>query len=369
MTLHIHPLKESDRQLWDEFVIGQPDSHLYHLWGWKRVIETAYGHNTHYLAAVEQSATSNGGVTESIKGVLPLVHMQHLIFGNKLVSIPFFDMGGVLAREGDTQQALLEKAIQLAKDLGASSVELRSNTPMPDLSPAASPLRAPGVAIHTATHKVRMTMALPESGELLLKSFKSKLRSQVNRPIKAGLQVKIGGAELFEDFYDVFSQNMRDLGSPVHSAQFIRKTIETFADLARIFIVYKEKTPLACSVTIGFRQALQNPWASALRKYSALSPNMLLYWKMLEYGCDNGYRSFDFGRSTPQEGTYNFKKQWGAAPVQLYWHGIRLNGGSMHEQAAASEKQRFGYAARYWQKLPVSITRIIGPAIRKHISL
>ena len=105
---------------------------------------------------------------------------------------------------------------------------------------------------------------------------------------------------------------MRDLGSPVHSKRMIESVLEEYPEKSTVMIIYKDDKPVACGLVIGHRDILENPWASSLRNYSNLSPNMLLYWTMLEYACDNGYKKFDFGRSTPGEGTYKFKKQWGA---------------------------------------------------------
>ncbi|MBW2661972.1 MAG: GNAT family N-acetyltransferase [Deltaproteobacteria bacterium] len=146
-----------------------------------------------------------------------------------------------------------------------------------------------------------------------------------------------------------------------------KSVLEEFPDKAKIVIIYKENKPIACSLMVGFKHILENPWASALRKYSRLSPNMLLYWAMIEYACDNGYSLFDFGRSSPGEGTYKFKKQWGAEPEPLHWHYISINGKSVIN--SASKKSKFTKAIQYWQKLPVSVTKIIGPMIRKHIGL
>jgi hypothetical protein len=185
--------------------------------------------------------------------------------------------------------------------------------------------------------------------------------------MKAGLQSSIGGQELLEDFYKVFCVNMRDLGSPVHTKKMMYNVIEQFPETARIIIIYQGDNPLACSVVVGYKNILENPWASALRKYGRLSANMLLYWTMLEYGCDNGYTCFDFGRSTPGEGTYRFKEQWGANSAPLNWHYLSSDGKALDGQA--SEKFLFQKVAQLWSKLPVFVTRIIGPGIRKYIGL
>jgi len=147
----------------------------------------------------------------------------------------------------------------------------------------------------------------------------------------------------------------------------MKNVLTEFSEKAKIVMVYKDKQPLAASLIIGFKDTLENPWASALREYSRLSPNMLLYWTMLEYACDNDYSYFDFGRSSPDEGTYKFKKQWGAEPITLHWHYISIKGKSADTET--SEKSKFEKAINLWQKLPVSVTKIIGPMIRKHIEL
>jgi CelD/BcsL family acetyltransferase involved in cellulose biosynthesis len=147
----------------------------------------------------------------------------------------------------------------------------------------------------------------------------------------------------------------------------MRHVLREFPERSRIFVVYKSEVPLASALAVGFDKVLRNPWASSLRKYASLSPNMLLYLRMLEYACDNGYRVFDFGRSTPGEGTYRFKEQWGAVPSPLHWYLVSPAGKPL--DAEDSEVTRFKLAARCWSRLPLALTRFVGPRIRKHISL
>jgi serine/alanine adding enzyme len=118
---------------------------------------------------------------------------------------------------------------------------------------------------------------------------------------------------------------------------------------------------------IGFDKVLRNPWAASLRRYASLSPNMLLYLRMLEYACDRGFGAFDFGRSTVGEGTYKFKEQWGAVPVPLYWYFLSLDGKPLNRET--SGVKRLGIARHCWRQLPLIVTKVMGPRIRKHISL
>jgi serine/alanine adding enzyme len=160
---------------------------------------------------------------------------------------------------------------------------------------------------------------------------------------------------------------MRDLGSPVHSKQFILQILLNFPESARLFIVYGQGVPMACSLTLGFNDVLSNPWASSLRRYSQFSPNMLLYWTMLEYACQKNYRVFDFGRSTVGEGTFRFKEQWGAKPASLYWYRFEHDNHSAAD--TGQDKNRMTRAVELWKRLPVPVTRYLGPKIRRYISL
>jgi len=366
---------DPDRELWDDYVRQHPGASLFHLFGWRDVVHKTYRHATYYLMliahhdALEGRAVSAARSRAKVVGILPLVHLKHIVFGNCLVSLPFVDSGGILANCREAEASLFTEVVRLGRKVGASRIELRQEQELAsdERNPAGvwaldSPLK-----VATRSDKVRMLLNLPESSELLRESFKSKLRSQINKPLKEGCTCRIGGLELLQDFYHVFLVNMRDLGSPVHSVDLMRRVLGEFPESSRIFVVYKSGEPVASALVIGFGKVLRNPWASSLRKYASLSPNMLLYLRMLEYACDNGYRIFNFGRSTKGEGTYKFKEQWGAIGAPLYWHYLSLDGKEPDPESVG--KGKFETATRYWQKLPLIVTRVIGPSIRKHISL
>lgn len=391
-------LLQSDCKSWDDYTYASLSSSPYHLSAWKNVVATTYGHKTHYLIALKQRHTGGNfgfsqvrhcqaqtmdkyetNMDQEVVGILPFIQIKHWLFGSNLSSMPFCDSGGVLATDGGIERILIEQGLWIANTLRMPVLELRQYQPLVCLSDyefidetslcrARGVKTAPGWYVSTLVdNKVRMLVDLPGDPDILMKSFKPKLRSQIRKPIKEGLTVKIGSIELVDDFYNVFVENMRDLGSPVHSKKFITETVKAFPNTANVFIVYGNHKPLAGSVTIGFKDTLSNPWASSLRRYSHLAPNMLLYWSMLEFACQNGYRRFDFGRSTNGEGTYKFKEQWGAKPEPLYWY--RFSKTDDQGWGRQPNKDKMSKAIEYWKKLPVPVTKIIGPRIRKYISL
>jgi FemAB-related protein (PEP-CTERM system-associated) len=296
--------------------------------------------------------------------VLPLVHLRSLLFGNHLVSIPFFDSAGALCDQTEASEALMAETLKLADRLGVRSVELRQARPLDDLLGG---IDTHAQRLRAVSEKARLVLELPSTAAGLMQGFKSKLRSQIKSSFKKGLETLIGGRELLDDFYRVFAVNMRDLGSPVHSNRMMASVLEIFSDEARVFVVHQNGRPLACSLVVSFGPVLANPWASSLRRYSSLNANMMLYWSMLEYACEQGLRCFDFGRSSPDEGTYKFKLQWGASPRPIYWYDISV--AECSTGCASPDKRRYEGMMAIWQRLPVLLTRIIGPPIRKRISL
>ena len=329
---------------WDRFVLNHPMATGYQLMGWRRVVERAFGHRTFYLMAREDQG--------QIRGVLPLVFVSSRLVGRFLVSMPFVNYGGLLAESFDAQRALLKAAVGLASELRASHIELRHQHLLQ-------------LDWTSKQHKVSMRLDLPREPATLMKRFPSKLRSQIRRAEKEQLTVRIEGIEILDDFYRVFSRNMRDLGTPVYGRRFFETILEVFPKDARICVVYLGRQPVAAGFLYGFQNTLEIPWASADRRYNRLSPNMLLYSSALEYACREGFELFDFGRSTPGSGPYRFKEQWGARPVPLYWYHWSRDGRPVPDVSPANAK--YDRAIQVWKRLPLSLTRLIGPSIVRNI--
>lgn len=334
-----------DQEAWDQFVNTRPGATAYHQLGWKRVVEQAFHHRTQYLLAED----GQRGIT----GILPLVHIKSIFFGNYMVSLPFVNYGGLCSDDAESAEKLLHVAIEIARKQGASHIEFRDQEPAEH-----------GLPVKTS--KVSMVMGLPQQAEQLWDAFPSKLRSQIRKPQKEGLYAKVGGKDELESFYAVFSANMRDLGTPVYSKRFFELILETFPNSTWICTVYNDRrAPLASGFLIWFKEKVEIPWAASLREHNRLSPNMLLYWTALEHSCKRGAKSFDFGRSSPDSRTYKFKQQWGADQKLLYWHYWLRHDGPLPE--LNPHNPRYRMAINVWKRLPLAMTNLFGPAIVKNL--
>lgn len=346
--MEIRLATDLDQEAWDRYVLKHARGLAYHLYAWKKAIADAYSLGGDYLIAEKENR---------VCGVFPLIDFKLPFLGRSYVSLPYCDVGGCLADDLVVENALLSEAKALVAKVGAEKLEIRQ-----EVREEASGTKT------VASKKVRMILELPNSSDRLLSELKSKLRSQVRKPMRDGLTAKLGSMELVRDFYQVFTENMRDLGSPVHSRQWIESVVRHYAELVKVGVVYTpEGVPAAAGVILLHRNTVSIPWASSLRRYQGYNPNMLLYWSFLAYAADGGYSYFDFGRSTPGEGTYKFKKQWGAKPEALEWIHFDANGYEVATSFSNSSLRK--YIEEVWQRMPLSFCNYIGPIIRRYISL
>jgi len=312
-------------------------------------VEKAYRHRSYYLMAEDEN--------NSIQGVLPLILVKPPFIAANLVSLPFCDYGGIFSDSVEIEEQLIKHAWDLAISLNAK-LEIRCKHAQPSLQ------SLPGIGV--MTHKSRMLLALPGSSDQLWKGFRSKLRSQVKRPQKEGMDFKLGSTELIDAFYTVFSCNMRELGSPVHSKKWISEVMGAFGERAHIGMVYKETLPIAGGIILECNDTITIPWASTLSQYKMASPNMLLYWGFLQYAADHQFKYFDFGRSTPGEGTYKFKEQWGASPETLHWYGIQY---ARQSELSFTHGRLRGMIEKLWSRLPQALADSLGSLLRRYITL
>lgn len=341
--LRIVRSRSTDSAEWDEYARTHTGSSVYHLSGWRHVIEETFGHQTFYLLAWEKGQPV---------GLLPLVFIQSRIFKRLLISLPFFTYGGVVANNPVVERALVAEAVALAARENVHYMELRHT-------------QEKALGLLSRTHKVSLRLSLPKRAEDLWDNFKAKLRSQIRKPQKEGFTARIGGIEELDHFYRVFAINMRDLGTPVYPKRFFRTILRQFPETTKICITLLGDKPVAAGFLVSFRRGLEIPWASSLRRYNPLSPNMLLYWTALSYACQSGHESFDFGRSTPGGPTYQFKEQWGAKPFPLYWQYWLRDKNRLPELSPGNPSYR--RAIRVWQRLPVPVASLLGPAIVKYL--
>jgi FemAB-related protein (PEP-CTERM system-associated) len=328
----VRAFRESDRENWDAYVVAHPASHFGQRVAWKALTERFFRVTPHYWLA-----ESDG----RIRGVLPLFEKR----GHALFSAP----GGLLADDEATAAQLIEPARELLKRQALDWIELRDQ-------------RVAWPGLETSTEHLTLELALESSTEAQWKAFDAKLRNQVRKGERSAFTTR-WGREHVREFHRVLLQNMRDLGTPIRSVEYFAAALELFGADADALVMDLEQRPVGAMFTVAHGARFFDPWASSLRRYLALCPNHVLYWAAIRRAIERGMRRFDFGRSQRTSGTYSFKAQWGAEPVQLYYQYALGRAGKM--PTLEDQKGSFSAAVAIWRRLPVPVAGVLGERVRR----
>jgi FemAB-related protein (PEP-CTERM system-associated) len=323
----------------DRFLEDSAAAELFHRPEWSLAAERGCRQRGRYLLAETKAG--------DIAGLLPLTEMRSPLFGPALVSAGFGVGGGILSGGPEATAALADAAWTLAKTLGCPSIELRGG-----VAPA-------GWAEQSGTY-ASFARALADGDEAILKAIPRKQRAEVRRAQGYGLEVSVGSAERDRRaHYSVYSQSVRNLGTPVFPRALFDAMLDAFGEDADILTVWREGQPVASVLSLYHRGTVLPYWGGGTAEARTWRANELMYFELMRHAAGRGCTRFDFGRSKLGTGAFAFKKNWGFDPQPLvYW-----TKGEMRETNPMNPKYRLQIAL--WKKLPLPIANLIGPHIAR----
>ena len=272
------------------------------------------------------------------EGFIPLIIVSGI--GTRVVSMPHFSYGGYLGNKDLSTNQHID-LIEIIKQKYGENVLIRDFKKISNF---------------TLTEKVAHFLKLEDSSGKQFNNFSSKLRSQIRKATKNGLLVEQSS---LEDFYPIYINNMHRLGSPHLSKTFFRNLLENYSHgEAVVFSVKYGQKHIGSSILLIFKGFSEVTWASTYKDFNHLAPNMILYWKMIEYCIERKIRIFSFGRASKESGSLRFKKQWGGDEIQLVWNYFK-------PQNVRIEKVKF--LSVIWRLLPRFIVKIFGPIFTKFV--
>ena len=336
-ALQVREATPSDQQRWETFVESCPEATFFHRFGWKKVIEEAFGHRI-YLLLAECEGT--------IEGILPLGEIRSRFFGHSLISTPFCVYGGVAATTERARRLLTERACELANECGVQYLELRnreernSDWQRKDLY-------------------VTFRKEIDPDPEKNLLAIPRKQRAMVRKGIAANLESVID--DDIERFFRAYSESVRNLGTPVFSKRYFRLLKETFGNDCELLTVVRDNELVASVMSFYFRDEVLPYYGGGKGIARDYKGNDFMYWEVMKRACQQGVRWFDYGRSKKGTGSYRFKTHWGFEPEPLHYEVKVLRGAEIPEVNPLNPK--YAKFIAIWKRLPLSIANRIGPLI------
>ena len=327
---------------WDNFVDHCQSGSFFHLSGWKTVIESAYGHSCHFLYAKRE---------DKIVGVLPLVHQQSRLFGNALVSTPFCVYGGVASEEPEVFTFLEQQAIELAESLAVDYLELRY------------PFERDNQLMTRSQH-VSFGCDLADDDEAILAGVKKKQRAVIRHSLKNELDFDIN--DDVDECYQIYSESVRNLGTPVFPKHYFRTLKEVFQQRCEVLTVKSKGKSVSSVLSFYYKGQVMPYYGGGTPDARNLKSNDFMYYQLMCHAKrDMSTSFFDFGRSKVDSGAYSYKKNWGMEPVALHYqyHLVKAEG----LPNLSPNNPKYKLFINLWQKLPIGISRFIGPYLSKYL--
>ncbi len=342
MTLSVERLDAQSVDRWDDYVQRAEAATFFHRAGWKTVLELAFGHSTHFLYA------QDGGV---IVGILPLAQVKSALFGNTLAALPFCVYGGIVADNEQAAHALRQEACRLAESLKVGALEFRNRE--------ASNTNWPVKELYFTFRKV-----IDSDDEVNLKAIPNRQRAMVRKGIEEGLLSEWDGGT--ERLYRVYSESLRNLGTPVFSSQYLRILRQVFGADCSVLMITHNGADVAAVMSFYFRdEVIPYYGGSTAASRTIKGVNHLLYWELMRRSREQGFHLFDFGRSKAGTGPYNFKKNFGFEPQPLPYEYYLVTSHDLPDVNPLNPKYRL--MINVWSKLPLPVANFVGPFIARSL--
>lgn len=337
----IKRLGSGEEKRWDAFVDDAPRATFFHRAAWRGIIEQELGHRCHYLYA------ERDGV---ITGVLPLGEIRSRLFGHALISTPFCVYGGVVASDPESEAQLTQAATLLAEDLCVDYLELRDREPRHPTWPVKDLYVTFSKALH------------PDHDENW-KAISGKRRNKIRKGMAAGLQVRHDGS--IAEFYPVYAESVRNLGTPVLSRNYYARLKQAFGDSWEITMVTHAGQAVATVMSFYFRDHVHSYYAGSVMGGRDFAVNDFMYWALMQRAAERGARVFDFGRSKHGTGSYDFKEQWGfeAKPLPYAYHLVRATG----VPNISPTNRKYSLFIKAWKRLPLPVSQMVGPWLARDL--
>ena len=337
----IKTLDPSNYQNWDNYVDQAKEATFFHQSGWKEVVERAFGHSTYYLYA------ENNG---KIIGILPLVHIKSLLFGNALVSNAFCVYGGIVANDDKTYQMLDQEACRLAEKLTVDYLEMRNRFQ--------KALDRPYKDIYVTFRK-----QLDPDEEKNLQAIPRKQRAMVRKGIKAGLKSVID--QDIERFFSAYSESVRNLGTPVLPKKYFQILCDVFKQQCEILTVEHKGQLIGSVMNFYFRDEVLPYYGGGTKYARAVKGNDFMYWEVMRRAVEKQINIFDYGRSKVGTGSYKFKRHWGFEPEPLFYEYYLNKTDEMPDKNPLNPKYQLFIAA--WKRLPLGLSQFAGPFLSRSL--
>ena len=355
--LEVRLMKESDHTKYGLFLKNHPDSLFEHSLAVRDLIQKHFKFTPKYLVAIDDML--------KIQGILPLFEAKSFVEGKRLVSIPFFPFGGILADTVEIKKQLIDAAIKMADDYLFLEIRQRGGlnseieTSLKDQYPENFAKQTPITDFFIDFHQ-----SLEDTWSNLHPVIRKHIKKATNNNLK--FEIK-NDNESLEIYYDLYLNTRKKRGVPAWPKAIFSQALKTTN--SKIAIIYKDDQAIVAGFFHFHGKEILYGFSGADYSKLHLRPYFLLVWKMIQYGFKHGYTHIDYGGSSKQlnDGKLTeYKERWCNREEEIPYYYYAKNPKNLPNlDSSLSMYKLYG---KVWSKLPKSVINLISPPIIRQFS-
>jgi len=273
--------------------------------------------------------------------------------GKRGVALPFTDHCPVIASDGNHFQELFRKVVEYGEKAKWKNIEFRGG----------EEYLQGNIPSHTfLTHNLELTHAEQE----VFSTFRKSTKRNIKKAIKEGIQVKIlNNLDSVKSFYRLNCMTRKDHGLPPQPFYFFRNLFQHIISKEKGFVAlasYRNKI-VAGAVYLHLEDTAIYKYGASDKSYQHFRPNNLVMWEAIKWFNQNGFKSFNFGRSElDHEGLLQFKRGWGTREETINYYKYNLV-----KKAFIKDTSGIKSSYAFFQKLPLPLLKLTGHLFYRHV--
>jgi CelD/BcsL family acetyltransferase involved in cellulose biosynthesis len=331
---------------WEAFLPTSSAASAFHHPAWLRLLHAQY----RYPFAVCGIAAPDGRLVAG----LPVARVESRLTGRRLVALPFSDHCAPLVADDAPAPApaALAAGLDDLRRTAGMRLEVRGTGGVLAAAPA-------GARFH------RHVLTLEgDVGSVERRFRKPQVLRGARRAVREGLHAeRRTDVDALASFYRLHVATRARLGVPTQARRFILRFAELFrAGLGFVLMVRRGQQPVAAAVFLTYRGVLTYKYGASDARFLTARPNNLLFLEAIRWGCENGMRALDFGRTDwGHESLRAFKLAWGSEEQQLRY---RVLGDEPRRGRGDGLERALGNVLR---RSPPVVSRVVGELLYRHV--
>ena len=290
---------------WKFFIDSMPNATIFHHPTWINTISEVYG----YKATGFVLRDSFG----EICAALPVAYVDSLLTGRRWVSYPFSDYCFPLYRSESDLDLFYNSMLIFCEEEKIDPLEIHWSLPqLPHVQ------ARPEAVLHL--------LKLDPDIDKIFADVHHKHRQHIRHAEKQGVRIEWGHyTRALHTFYNLHTETRRRQGVPVQPWKFFEQLGKNVIETGHGFILlaYHEDQCIAGGVFLHYNKTLTFKYSASRQEMLHFQPNKLIAWKAIQWGCENGYTLFDYGKTdTEDDGLRTYKSRWGAQEQPLIYSSI-----------------------------------------------